>query len=106
MDAGVTSVEVESMGQHGVAFDRYADFDGAADPAGISTPQDKDRETEPHLGLEFAYVDAAKTFYNEYAKRVGFTTRVNQIARPTSDVAQTQLEFPQLKIKTGKLSLT
>ncbi|XP_024963981.1 protein FAR1-RELATED SEQUENCE 3 isoform X2 [Cynara cardunculus var. scolymus] len=81
------SVEEESMGQHGVAFDRYDDFDGAADPAGISTPQDKDREFEPHLGLEFAYVDAAKTFYNEYAKRVGFTTRVNQIARPTSDVA-------------------
>ncbi|GKE40191.1 protein FAR1-related sequence 3, partial [Tanacetum coccineum] len=91
MDVGLMSVEEEIMGQHGIAFDRFDDINSGSDPAG--TPHDKNMETKPHLGLEFAYADAAKTFYNEYAKRVGFTTRVNQSTQSTSDATVGRLDF-------------
>ncbi|KAJ0775581.1 putative transcription factor FAR family [Helianthus annuus] len=85
MDVGLMSVEHDSMGQHGVDFDRFDAFNNGPDSAGVSPPQNKISETDPHVGLEFAYVDAAKSFYNEYAKRSGFTTLVNQNTGPTSD---------------------
>ncbi|GJR04548.1 protein FAR1-related sequence 3 [Tanacetum coccineum] len=93
MDVGLMSVEEEIMGQHGIAFDRFDDINGGSDPAGISTPHDNNTEAKPHVGLEFAYADAAKTFYNEYAKRVGFTTRVDQSTQSTSNATVGRLDF-------------
>ncbi|CAN0923251.1 Protein FAR1-RELATED SEQUENCE 3 [Linum grandiflorum] len=36
---------------------------------------------EPQVGMEFDTVDAAKSFYEEYAKRVGFSTQVGHSSR-------------------------
>nr|XP_043630659.1 protein FAR1-RELATED SEQUENCE 3 [Erigeron canadensis] len=90
---GLMSIEEEIMGQHSVVFDRFDDSNGRPDPAGVLTPHDKYMETEPHVGLEFTYADAAKTFYNEYAKRNGFTTCVNQNIRSMSDTNLAVFEF-------------
>lgn len=90
MDVGLISVEKETMGQ---PFNRFGDINGGPDPAGTSTSQEKNVHSEPYLGLEFAYVEAANTFYNEYAKRVGFTTCVNQNIRSTSDATVAVCEF-------------
>ncbi|KAI3756687.1 hypothetical protein L1987_56509 [Smallanthus sonchifolius] len=87
MDVGLMSVEQDSMGQHGVDFNRFDEINIGPDSAGISASQNKNSETDPHVGLEFAYVDAARSFYNEYAKRSGFTTVVNQNTGPTPDAA-------------------
>ncbi|GFY98094.1 far-red impaired responsive (FAR1) family protein [Actinidia rufa] len=43
--------------------------------------QDEVGIDEPHIGMEFESEDAAKTFYDEYARRVGFSTCVNQFNR-------------------------
>ncbi|KAI7754376.1 hypothetical protein M8C21_025608 [Ambrosia artemisiifolia] len=93
MDVGLMSLEQDSMGQHGVDFDRFDEFTNGADPAGISPSQNKISETDPHVGLEFAYVDAAKSFYNEYAKRSGFTILVNQNTGSTPDVTIATFDF-------------
>ncbi|XP_071686542.1 protein FAR1-RELATED SEQUENCE 3-like [Rutidosis leptorrhynchoides] len=93
MDVGLMSVEEETMGQHSVAFDRFDDTNGGPEPSGLSTYQENNMNTDPHVGLEFAYIEAANTFYNEYAKRVGFTTCVNQIIRSTCDATPPVCEF-------------
>ncbi|KAA8550096.1 hypothetical protein F0562_001780 [Nyssa sinensis] len=43
--------------------------------------------------MEFDSEDVAKTFYDEYARRVGFSTRVGQYNRSKSDGVVTALEF-------------
>ncbi|GFZ09365.1 FAR1-related sequence 3 [Actinidia rufa] len=43
--------------------------------------QDEVWVDEPHVGMEFESEDAAKTFYDEYARHVGFSTCVNQFSR-------------------------
>ncbi|KAL8263625.1 hypothetical protein R6Q59_021755 [Mikania micrantha] len=93
MDVGLMRVEPDIMGQHGVDFDRLDEFSNGPDAAGISTLQNKNSETDPHVGLEFAYVDAAKSFYNEYAKRSGFTTLVNQNIGPTPEAIIAKFDF-------------
>ncbi|XP_076942809.1 protein FAR1-RELATED SEQUENCE 3-like isoform X1 [Bidens hawaiensis] len=89
MYVGLMSVEQDSMGQHGVGFDRFDGFSNGTDSAGISPLQNKISLTDPHVGLEFAYVDAAKSFYNEYAKRSGFSTLVNQ----NTDATTSKFDF-------------
>ncbi|KAI5582959.1 hypothetical protein BDE02_07G120600 [Populus trichocarpa] len=36
----------------------------------------KDTVVEPHKGMEFESEDAAKVFYDEYARQIGFVMRV------------------------------
>lgn len=57
-------------------------------PMGIpSQPKDllqvstEDGKLEPFLGMEFESDEAAKTFYNEYARRLGFPFRVGRSRR-------------------------
>ncbi|KAK1361427.1 hypothetical protein POM88_045901 [Heracleum sosnowskyi] len=42
--------------------------------AGISVDEDVNGEAGPHVGMKFCSVDAAKTFYDDYARNVGFST--------------------------------
>ncbi|GFP97582.1 protein far1-related sequence 3 [Phtheirospermum japonicum] len=80
---GVESIGVEegNMGQRGVITDN-GDEDstssGEIDASGNSILQDDDDRVfpEPHVGMEFDSEHAAKIFYDDYAKHVGFTTRV------------------------------
>lgn len=47
--------------------------------------QDDDGTATPHVGMEFDTEDAAKTFYDGYARHVGFSTHVGQFSRSKPD---------------------
>ncbi|XP_076886053.1 protein FAR1-RELATED SEQUENCE 5-like [Bidens hawaiensis] len=52
-----------------------------------------DLELEPYEGMEFESEEAAKGFYNSYARRVGFSTRVSSSRRSRKDGAIIQRSF-------------
>ncbi|KAA8544449.1 hypothetical protein F0562_022511 [Nyssa sinensis] len=94
MDVEVIDVEEGNMGHCAVADDEDAEPNdgGEANPAGNFTAQDEDGDAEPHVGMEFDSEDAAKTFYDEYARHVGFSTRVGH-SRSKPDGLLTAREF-------------
>ncbi|XP_015889513.2 protein FAR1-RELATED SEQUENCE 5 [Ziziphus jujuba] len=52
-----------------------------------------DTNLEPYEGMEFESEEAAKAFYNSYARRVGFSTRVSMSRRSRRDGAIIQRSF-------------
>ncbi|XP_057491892.1 protein FAR1-RELATED SEQUENCE 5-like [Actinidia eriantha] len=54
---------------------------------------DGDTNLEPCEGMEFESEEAAKAFYNSYARRVGFSTRVSMSRRSRRDGAIIQRSF-------------
>ncbi|KAJ6727831.1 PROTEIN FAR1-RELATED SEQUENCE 5-LIKE [Salix koriyanagi] len=58
----------------------------------VYTPQG-DTNLEPYEGMEFESEEAAKAFYNSYARRVGFSTRVSMSRRSRRDGAIIQRSF-------------
>lgn len=52
-----------------------------------------DTNLEPYEGMEFESEEAAKAFYNSYARRVGFGTRVSMSRRSRRDGAIIQRSF-------------
>lgn len=52
-----------------------------------------DTGLEPYEGMEFESEEAAKAFYNSYARRIGFSTRVSMSRRSRRDGAITQRSF-------------
>lgn len=52
-----------------------------------------DLDLEPYEGMEFESEEAAKAFYNSYARRVGFSTRVSSSRRSRRDGAIIQRSF-------------
>lgn len=52
-----------------------------------------DTDLEPYQGMEFESEEAAKAFYNSYARRVGFSTRVSMSRRSRRDGAIIQRSF-------------
>lgn len=54
---------------------------------------DEEGILEPYVGMEFDSDDAAKIFYDEYARRVGFSSKVSQHSRSKSDEATVAQEF-------------
>lgn len=60
--------------------------------SGIYTPTG-DLDLEPFEGMEFESEEAAKAFYNSYARRVGFSTRVSSSRRSRKDGAIIQRSF-------------
>ncbi|KAL3622860.1 Protein FAR1-RELATED SEQUENCE 5 [Castilleja foliolosa] len=58
----------------------------------LYTP-DGDLDLEPYEGMEFESEEAAKAFYNSYARRVGFSTRVSSSRRSRKDGAIIQRSF-------------
>ncbi|XP_044469437.1 protein FAR1-RELATED SEQUENCE 5-like [Mangifera indica] len=62
----------------------------------ISLPQPQpqpDSNLEPFEGMQFESEEAAKAFYNSYARRVGFSTRVSMSRRSRRDGAIIQRSF-------------
>lgn len=55
--------------------------------------QDDDGIALPQVGMEFESEDAAKTFYDTYAKRLGFSTHVGQFTRSRPDGPIVTWEF-------------
>ncbi|MBA0556147.1 hypothetical protein Golob_026274 [Gossypium lobatum] len=51
----------------------------------LAVPCEADSIVEPHEGMEFESEDAAKIFYDEYARRVGFVMRVMSCRRSERD---------------------
>ncbi|XP_057972055.1 protein FAR1-RELATED SEQUENCE 5 [Malania oleifera] len=52
-----------------------------------------DLDLEPYEGMEFESEEAAKAFYNSYARRIGFSTRVSSSRRSRRDGAIIQRSF-------------
>ncbi|WCJ28616.1 FAR1-related sequence 5 [Euphorbia peplus] len=66
--------------------------------SGVSTgeiylPEGDLLDLEPYEGMEFESEEAAKAFYNSYARRVGFSTRVSSSRRSRRDGAIIQRQF-------------
>ncbi|XAR60253.1 hypothetical protein NMG60_11033535 [Bertholletia excelsa] len=94
MDVEMMNIQGGNMGHHTIADTEDAEQNnGEANVAGNSVAQDEDRDTEPQIGMEFDSVDAAKTFYDEYARRSGFITRVGLQNRSKSGGIITAREF-------------
>ncbi|GAB2245901.1 hypothetical protein Droror1_Dr00001394 [Drosera rotundifolia] len=64
----------------------------SADVPVVYVPQ-CEAELEPLVGMEFESEEAAKAFYNSYARRVGFSTRVSSSRRSRKDGAIIQRSF-------------
>ncbi|RDX97454.1 Protein FAR1-RELATED SEQUENCE 3, partial [Mucuna pruriens] len=47
--------------------------------------RDGDANRKPHVGMQFESEDAAKSFYDAYARHVGFSTHVGQFSRAKPD---------------------
>ncbi|CAK9147673.1 unnamed protein product [Ilex paraguariensis] len=65
---------------------------GSGGGAEIYVPEG-DMDLEPYEGMEFESEEAAKSFYNSYARRVGFSTRVSMSRRSRRDGAIIQRSF-------------
>ncbi|KAJ0083481.1 hypothetical protein Patl1_30202 [Pistacia atlantica] len=95
MDFEVIEVEGE-MGHRGVSDDGDAEPNevGEANTTENSSARgDDDGIMEPYVGMEFDTEDAAKTFYDEYARRLGFSSKVSQHSRSRSDGSNVAREF-------------
>ncbi|KAG6712224.1 hypothetical protein I3842_05G093600 [Carya illinoinensis] len=66
---------------------------GAASSGEIYLPEGDLLDLEPYEGMEFESEEAAKAFYNSYARRVGFSTRVSSSRRSRRDGAIIQRQF-------------
>ncbi|KAB1226601.1 Protein FAR1-RELATED SEQUENCE 3 [Morella rubra] len=85
MDVQVIDVE-EGVGHRGAADDGAAELNEGEPNAGEnSTAHEDDGVAEPYVGMEFDSENAAKTFYDEYARRIGFSSKVGQSSRSQSD---------------------
>ncbi|KAK6926448.1 MULE transposase domain [Dillenia turbinata] len=83
MDVDVIDVDEGHMGHRGSEDDGDAEpNDGEVNASETSAGQDDIGDAEPHVGMEFDSADAAKTFYEGYARKLGFNIRVLQHARP------------------------
>lgn len=79
MDIEVIDAEDAIIGQRDSVTDDGDDYPHE------SAELNEDGDVEPYVGMEFDSEEAARTFYNAYARRVGFSMRVNQYGRPRSD---------------------
>ncbi|KAK4783516.1 hypothetical protein SAY86_007890 [Trapa natans] len=59
----------------------------------ICLPEGDILDLEPYEGMEFESEEAAKAFYNSYARRVGFSTRVSSSRRSRRDGSIIQRQF-------------
>ncbi|OMO91422.1 hypothetical protein COLO4_18372 [Corchorus olitorius] len=79
MDVHVIDAE-EGLGHRGMSDDGDAEpgEGGEANNAENSLAHDEDGICEPYVGLEFNSDTAAKSYYDEYAKCMGFSAKVGQ----------------------------
>lgn len=94
MDVHVIDEE-EGLGHRAMAYDGDAEPNdgGEANDAEHSMTHDEDGASEPYMGMEFDSEDAAKTFYDEYARRLGFSSKLGQFIRSKTDGKIVAREF-------------
>ncbi|GAB4824554.1 Fibroblast growth factor receptor substrate 3, variant 2 [Ancistrocladus abbreviatus] len=95
MDVEVIDVEEGNMGHGATIENAEAEPSEGAELNAVenSVVHNGDEIFEPHVGMEFLSEDAAKSFYDEYARRVGFSNKVYQSGRSKVDGAVTTREF-------------
>ncbi|XP_043722912.1 protein FAR1-RELATED SEQUENCE 5-like isoform X3 [Telopea speciosissima] len=76
-------MELESMGLENPMGEDTGTTESSCGAASIVSVGDVN--TEPFEGMVFESVEAAKMFYDEYAKRVGFVTRIVSSRRSERD---------------------
>ncbi|XP_022731195.1 protein FAR1-RELATED SEQUENCE 3-like [Durio zibethinus] len=81
MDVHVIDSE-DCMSPHGMSDDGDAEpiEGGEANHVENSLAHDEDGISEPYVGMEFDSEDAAKTYYDEYARRMGFSSKAGHIS--------------------------
>ncbi|XP_021892550.1 protein FAR1-RELATED SEQUENCE 3 isoform X1 [Carica papaya] len=94
MDVHLFDVESE-LRYRGMADDGAAELNegGETNNADNSLTREEDGIAEPHVGMEFDSEDAAKTFYDEYARRVGFSSKVGQSSHSKTNGTVITREF-------------
>ncbi|KAJ4970078.1 hypothetical protein NE237_003177 [Protea cynaroides] len=113
MDVGVIDVEEENMARRSGADEGDSEPNGSGSETKMNDSstekelhQDEDGSGEPLVEMEFDSEDAAKTFYDAYARRVGFSTRVVHFNHFKPDATITSQEFvcsrEGLKRKNGE----
>ncbi|GMH07364.1 hypothetical protein Nepgr_009204 [Nepenthes gracilis] len=95
MDVEVIDVEGRNMGCGATTDDGYGEHseDRELNVAKDSVALDEEEIFEPHVGMEFVSEDAAKNFFDEYARRVGFSTKISRSGRSKLDNAVNAHEF-------------
>ena len=92
MDVQVINVEVS--GHQTKADDGDAEpSDGEVNNAENYGSHVEDEISEPHMGMEFGSEDVAKNFYNEYARHMGFSSKVGPYGRSKADGENMYREF-------------
>ncbi|KAK6246952.1 hypothetical protein QUC31_018517 [Theobroma cacao] len=94
MDVHVIDAE-EGLGHRGMSDDGDAEPNegGEANNAENSLAHDEDGISEPYVAMEFNAEDAAKTYYDEYARRMGFSSKAGQLTRSKIDGTIVSREF-------------
>ncbi|XP_042514474.1 protein FAR1-RELATED SEQUENCE 3 [Macadamia integrifolia] len=101
MDVEVIDVEEENMACRAGADEGDSEPNGSGSEARMNDnptekevhAQDEDGAGEPSVGMEFDSEDAAKTFYDAYARRIGFSTRASHLNRSKPDGPVAYREF-------------
>ena len=84
----------ERSGHQAIADDGAGEpSEGEVNNAENSGSHVEDGTSEPYVGMEFDSEDAAKAFYNDYARRVGFTSKAGPHGRSKPDGANMYREF-------------
>ncbi|KAL8555199.1 hypothetical protein ACS0TY_003131 [Phlomoides rotata] len=92
MDDDVVEVDMEKRQKIGEAQTQHGE-DGARSLSGNSTNLADDENMKPYVGMEFESQEAAKYFYDAYARKAGFSTHVGQYNRAKPDGPIVSWEF-------------
>lgn len=92
MGDDVVEVDMEKRQKIGEVQTQHGE-DGAQSLSGNSTNQADDENMKPYVGMEFESQEAAKDFYDAYARKVGFSTHVGQYSRAKPDGPIVSWEF-------------
>lgn len=93
LDIGNGTIEFDQMGksddendlEQPQYYNRFLQKSDNSIPNNSFTSSDGDPNLEPYEGMEFDSEQAARIFYNSYARRVGFSTRVSVYQRSRRD---------------------
>ncbi|XP_050384811.1 protein FAR1-RELATED SEQUENCE 3 [Argentina anserina] len=92
----VQVINVGAVGHSGTGDEGDAQGSGGGEVNNGENPRAHDEEgeiPEPYVGMEFHSEEAARNLYEEYARRLGFSSRVGQSSRSNPDGATTAREF-------------
>ncbi|XP_065865854.1 protein FAR1-RELATED SEQUENCE 3 isoform X2 [Euphorbia lathyris] len=84
--------EEEGMGHRIIAYDGDAEPNEGGEAINAEHSSE-DGDAEPHVGMLFDSDAAAKAFYDEYASRLGFSSKAGHITRSRTDGTTVALEY-------------